>query len=76
MKRRVSEEKSAEIPSKKPTISTTRGNGIAYAEYLDHNKARSPKIYTSKHLEQYKQAQGGQLTQTQMFNARAMATRP
>lgn len=51
MKRRVSEEKSAEIPSKKPTISTTRGNGIAYAEYLDHNKARSPKIYTSKHLE-------------------------
>jgi hypothetical protein len=52
MKRRVSEDKAGEIGGKmKPTLQATRGNAIAYAEYLDHNKARSPKIYQSKHLE-------------------------
>ena len=57
MKRRVSEDKATELSAKmKPTLSTgTRANAIAYAEYLDHSKARSPKIYTSKHLEQLKQ---------------------
>ena len=61
MKRRVSEDKAGEITGKlKPSISGTRGNAIAYAEYLDHNKARSPKVYPSKHLEQMKQAQSSQ----------------
>ena len=77
MKRRVSEEKTSELLAKgKPTLGATRGPGISYAEYLDQNKARSPKVYPSKHLEQLKQVQNAQLTQTQMFNARAMATRP
>ena len=64
MKRRVSEEKAGEISAKKPTLQVTRSNQIAYADYLDHNKARSPKVYPSKHLEQLKHAQDGQLTQT------------
>ena len=66
MKRRVSENKVGEISGKLKPISATRGNTIAYAEYLDHNKARSPKIYPSKQLEQLKQVQGSttQLTQT------------
>lgn len=52
MKRRVSEDKAGELSSKmKPTLQGTRGNAIAYAEYLDQSKARSPKIYQSKHLE-------------------------
>jgi len=38
----------------KPTLN---GSRITYADYYDHNKARSPKLYTSKHLEQIKQAQ-------------------
>lgn len=56
MKRRVSEDKVGESGKVKPTLGATRGNTIAYAEYLDTNKARSPKVYTSKHLEQLKQA--------------------
>lgn len=76
MKRRVSEDKTGESGKVKPTLGATRGNPIAYAEYLDTNKARSPKVYTSKHLEQLKLAQGTQqMTQTQMFNGRAIAPR-
>ena len=57
MKRRVSEEKAVELNAKvnKPTLAASRSNAISYQEYLDHSKARSPKLYTSKQLEQYKQ---------------------
>ena len=52
MKRRVSEDKAVELGGKvKPTLAGTRGNAIAYAEFLEQSKARSPKIYPSKHLE-------------------------
>lgn len=55
MKRRVSEDKEGVVVSSskiKPTLSGTRQNAIAYSEYLDQSKARSPKLYTSKHLQQ------------------------
>ena len=53
MKRRSSEDQAVEPAAKpgKPTLAGSRSNAIAYSEYLDHSKARSPKIYTSKHLE-------------------------
>lgn len=58
MKRRLSEDKAVEVSGKLKPISATRGNTIAYVEYLDQNKARSPKIYPSKQLDQLKQVQG------------------
>ena len=56
MQRRVSEDKAVELNTKigKPTLASSRQNAISYQEYMDHTKARSPKLYTSKQLEHYK----------------------
>jgi len=51
MKRRVSEDKAGDLGVKVKPLNATRGNTIAYAEYLDNSKARSPKVYPSKNLE-------------------------
>lgn len=49
LKRRGSDDKK-ESPQKAPQIGTQR-NGIYFQEYLEHNKARSPKVIPSKQLE-------------------------
>jgi len=59
MKRRVSEDKK-ESPLKGPGVVTQR-NAIYFQEYLEHNKARSPKIIPSNQLESLRSEQAAQV---------------
>ena len=61
-----------ETPLKGPGVVTQR-NAIYFQEYLEHNKARSPKVMASKQLESLRseQAAQAQMGSNGMFQARA-----
>ena len=65
LKRRGSEDKK-ESPQKAPHIGTQR-SGIYFQEYLEHNKARSPKVIPSKQLESLRAGQESQMASNGMF---------